>query len=188
MLGLYRYLCTDAEVILMCLVLISVRFLLRGLALQRFNQMCLAAPVALALFIYTLYALDEPITFERIDVLIGDLVGVGGRDVAGTILLASAKYVLPMFLLVGLVFKEARPIAAPLVSLVAWALVFRLMGGTVVVSHHPLNFGEVTRIIGESIYAIVLLIVLIAGTAALLTSPALRRNRAAARDRDAALA
>ena len=148
--------------------------------------MCLAAPVALALFIYTLYALDEPITFERINVLIGDLVGVGGRDVTGTILLASAKYILPMFLLVGLVFREARRIAAPLISLVAWALVFRLIGGIVVVSHHPLNFGEVTRIIGESIYAIVLLIVLIAGTAALVISPAFRRYQARARGRDAA--
>ena len=88
-------------------------------------------------------------------------------------------------LLVALLFRDAKRIAAPLVSIVAWALVFRLIGGIVVVSHHPLNFGEVTRIIGESIFSIVLLIALVGGTAALLISPAFRRARERARAAEA---
>ncbi len=183
LLGIYRYLSTDAEVILLCMVLIGVSFLLQGLRVERFNQLALAAPMALALFTYTLYALDEPLSFQRINVLIGDMVGVGGRNVTATVLLAAMKYVVPLTLLVTVLFRDARRVAAPLVCLLAWAFVFRLIGGIVVVSNHPMNFGEVTRIIGESIISVVLLVVLTTGTAICVISPAFVRMRAQAKVR-----
>jgi hypothetical protein len=183
LLGMYRYLSTDAEVILLCMVLIGVSFLLQGLRVERFNQLALAAPVALALFTYTLYALDEPLSFQRINVLIGDMVGVGGRNVTATVLLAAMKYIVPLTLLVILLFRDARRVAVPLVCLLAWAFVFRLIGGIVVVSNHPMNFGEVTRIVGESIISVVLLVVLTTGTAICVISPAFVRMRAQAKVR-----
>ena len=62
-------------------------------------------------------------------------------------------------------------------------LVFRLIGGIVVVSNHPQNFGEVTRIVGESIISVVLLVVLTTGTAICVISPAFVRIRAQANGR-----
>jgi hypothetical protein len=168
-------------VVLLGALLLSVHAWLRAAQhakSTRFLHLALFAAAWIMVFVYALYALDEPLTFERINVLVGDVVGVGGREVLATVVLSAAKYAIPMWLSMVVVGRELRRGSSELWSLIAWSFNLRLAAGIAVVSHHPLNFGEVTRIIGESIFATSLLLAMvIAGLLSAWARPAWRGVR-----------
>jgi hypothetical protein len=176
LLAVYRLIAfMDGEVILLCATLCALALLLRAAPLAGFGRVAFAAFLLLAWFTYTLYVLDEPLTFARLNVLIGDVAGGGARSFTATVLLVMAKYLLPLWLFLALLWRHAPGAALPVATLMAWALVLRLPGGILVVSHHPRNFGEVTRVIGEGVYASALFLFLLA--TALLVAVAPRRWR-----------